>query len=326
MFIDEAVIHLKAGNGGNGCHAYERAIYKPKGRPDGGDGGRGGHVYITGSSQIHTLQDMAYKQHFRGERGMHGKGSNKTGKNGKDVTVTVPLGTLILDDGSNEVLADCVEEGRSIIAARGGRGGRGNASLVSRTNRNPETVEPGKPGEEKKVRLVLKVLADVGLVGRPNAGKSTFLSRVSRAHPKIADYPFTTTEPHLGIVGSGQGYSSFVMADIPGLIEDSHKGKGLGIRFLRHIERTRVLAFLIDATSQDPSAEAKMLLHELREYSPGLAEKPACFILSKTDLLLPEEYPSLPKEWLAMSAVTGNGVEAVIHRLTALVEEARKAL
>jgi GTPase len=324
MFIDEAVIHLKAGNGGNGCHAYERAIYKPKGKPDGGDGGRGGHVYITGSAQIHTLQDMAYKQHFRGERGMHGKGSNKTGKNGKDVTIAVPLGTLIIDDTTEEIITDCVEEGKPFIAARGGRGGRGNASLVSKKNRNPETVEEGKPGEEKKVRLVLKVLADVGLVGRPNAGKSTFLSRVSRAHPKIADYPFTTTEPHLGIVASGQGYSSFVMADIPGLIEDSHKGKGLGIRFLRHIERTRVLAFLIDATSEDPSAEAEMLLHELREYSPGLAEKPACFIVSKTDLLLPEEFPPVPKEWLAMSAVTGTGVAAVINRLTALVEEARK--
>jgi GTP-binding protein len=323
MFIDEAVIHLKAGDGGNGCHAYERAIYKPKGRPDGGDGGRGGHIYLAGSAQIHTLQDMAFKQHYRAERGMHGKGSNKTGKNGKDVTITVPLGTVIIDDATRETIADCIEDSKPFIIARGGRGGRGNASLVSPKNRNPETVEPGRPGEEKKVRLVLKVLADVGLVGRPNAGKSTFLSRVSRAQPKIADYPFTTTEPHLGIVTSGQGYSSFVMADIPGLIEDSHKGKGLGIRFLRHIERTRVLAFLIDATSKDPLAEAEVLQSELRQYSHSLAEKPACFILTKTDLLLPEQLPPIPREWLAMSAVTGDGVAPVIQRLAALVDEVR---
>jgi GTPase len=324
MFIDEAVIHIKAGDGGNGCHAYERAIYKPKGRPDGGDGGRGGHIYIAGSAQIHTLQDMAFKQHYRAERGMHGKGSNKTGKNGQDVTITVPLGTIITDNATNEMLTDCVEEGKPFIAACGGRGGRGNASLANPKNRNPETVERGKPGEEKKIRLILKVLADVGLVGKPNAGKSTFLASVSRARPKIADYPFTTLEPHLGIVSTGQGYSSFVMADIPGLIEDSHKGKGLGIRFLRHIERTRVLALLIDATTQDPRAEADMLLHELREYSPDLAQKPACFILSKTDLIPSEEPLRIPQGWLSMSAVTGKGVSAVINRLSTLVNEARK--
>jgi GTP-binding protein len=323
MFIDEAVIKVKAGDGGNGCHAYERASQKPKGRPDGGNGGRGGHIYMAGSSQIHTLQDMTYKQHFRAERGMHGKGSNKTGKNGVDVTITVPLGTVIMDDETNDIIADCIEEKKTIIAARGGRGGRGNASLVSFKNRNPETVEAGKPGEEKKLRLVLKVLADVGLVGRPNAGKSTFLSRVSRARPKIADYPFTTTKPHLGIVSTGS-YASFVMADIPGLIEDSHKGKGLGIRFLRHIERTRVLAVLIDCTAEDPQAEADLLLSELKHYSPDLALKPKYFIMTKTDLMPPDNPVVLPKEWLAMSAVTGDGVDAVVQRLSMLVGKARK--
>ncbi|MBN1131023.1 MAG: GTPase ObgE [Chitinispirillaceae bacterium] len=323
MFIDEAVIRLTAGNGGNGCHAYERAIYKPKGKPAGGDGGRGGHIFIEGSSQLHTLQDMAFKQHFIAERGMHGKGSNKTGKNGKEVTITVPLGTVCIDEDSGAIIADCIEEGHPVIAARGGRGGRGNASLMTSRNRNPEAAKPGKPGEEKRVRLVLKVLADVGLVGRPNAGKSTFLSRVSRARPKIADYPFTTTEPHLGIVSVGDGYSSFVMADLPGLIEDSHKGKGLGIRFLRHIERTKVLAFLIDCSSPDPCREAEQLRNELKHYSPDLAVKPSCFILTKTDLLPPGTTVDLPEGWHSISAVSGNGIDAAVNALATLVEMTR---
>lgn len=325
MFIDEAVIRVKAGHGGNGCHSYERQPFKPKGHPDGGDGGRGGHIYICGSSQAHTLQDMAFRQHFQAGRGMHGKGSSKKGKTGDDVTITVPLGTIIYNDETNQIIADCTEEGTPILVASGGRGGRGNRALVSPRNRNPETAEQGRSGEEKKVRLILKVLADVGLVGRPNAGKSTFISRVSHARPKIADYPFTTTEPHLGIVAIGKGYSSFVMADIPGLIEDSHKGKGLGIQFLRHIERTRVLSILIDATSVDPQAEARLLLHELSEYSPSLVEKPKLFILSKTDLLPAGSLPEIPEDWLAMSAVTGEGVDRVVGRLAETVEKARIA-
>jgi GTPase len=320
MFIDEAVIEVKAGTGGNGCHAYERQPFKPKGHPDGGDGGRGGHIYMIGNAQAHTLQDTAFRRHYKAERGTHGKGSNKTGKNGEDITIAVPLGTVIQDADTNQIIADCIAEGKLIIVAKGGRGGRGNASLVSRKNRNPETVEEGKPGEEKRLRLVLKVLADVGLVGRPNAGKSTFLSRISHARPKIADYPFTTTKPNLGIVASGE-YSSFVVADIPGLIEDSHKGKGLGIRFLRHIERTRVLALLVDCTSDNPKAEAKVLLHELAEYSQSLAEKPKLFILTKTDIFPQDEKLKLPKGWLSMSAVTGEGVDKVVRKLAAMVRE-----
>jgi GTP-binding protein len=322
MFIDEAVIQVKAGAGGNGCHAYERQPFTPKGRPDGGDGGRGGHIYLAASSQIHTLQDMAYKQHYRTERGMHGKGSSKTGKTADDITIAVPVGTVIYDDETNRIIADCVDEGKKFLAARGGRGGRGNRSLANPKDRNPEGAEAGGPGEEKRLRLVLKVLADVGLVGRPNAGKSTFLSRISRARPKIADYPFTTTEPYLGIVPAGKGRSSFVVADIPGLIEGSHKGKGLGIRFLRHIERTRVLAVLVDATSSDPEADAKVLLHELAQYSASLAERPRCMILTKSDLIPNRGDFAVPTGWFLMSAVTGDNVEQVIRKLATMVEEA----
>jgi GTPase len=326
MFIDEAVIHVKAGSGGNGCHAYERQPFKPKGKPDGGNGGRGGHIYMVASPHIHTLQDMAYKQHYKTERGMHGKGSSKTGKNGEDFSIAVPAGTVIYNDETNEIIADCIEENRPILVARGGRGGRGNKALVSLRDKNPETAEQGRPGEAYRLRLVLKVLADVGLVGRPNAGKSTFLSRISRARPKIADYPFTTTEPHLGIVPAGRGHTSFVVADIPGLIEGSHKGKGLGIRFLRHIERTRVLAVLIDSTSADPEAEAKVLLNELSQYSESLAERPRCLILTKSDLLPEENRSVLPAGWLSMSAVTGDNVENVVSSLAVMVEKAGKNL
>jgi GTP-binding protein len=324
MFIDEAVIHVKAGNGGNGCHAYERQPFKPKGKPDGGDGGRGGHIYIAASSQIHTLQDMAFKQHYKTERGMHGKGSSKTGKSAEDIIIAVPVGTIIYNDETNRIIIDCVDEGKPFLAARGGRGGRGNKALANPKDKNPEAAEAGRPGEEKRLRLVLKVLADVGLVGRPNAGKSTFLSRISRARPKIADYPFTTTEPHLGIVPAGKGHTSFVVADIPGLIEGSHKGKGLGIRFLRHIERTRVLAVLIDSTSADPEAEAAILLNELSQYSASLADRPKCLILTKSDLLSPEKSPSMPAGWLSMSAVTGDNVETVVRKLAEMVEETRR--
>jgi GTPase len=319
MFIDEAVIHVKAGNGGNGCHAYERQPFKPKGKPDGGNGGRGGHIYLAASSQIHTLQDMAFKQSYKTERGQHGKGSSKTGKNGEDVWIAVPMGTVIYNDETGGTIADCVEENKPLLVARGGRGGRGNKALASPKDRNPEAAEAGRTGEEKRLRLVLKVLADVGLVGRPNSGKSTFLSRISRARPKIADYPFTTTEPHLGIVAAGKGHSTFVVADIPGLIEGSHTGKGLGIRFLRHIERTRVLAVLIDSSSPDPEADAALLLNELTQYSTTLAQRPKCMVLTKTDLITDENPSLVPDGWLSMSALTGKNLENVISRLAEMV-------
>lgn len=322
MFIDETTIFVKAGDGGNGCFSYERLKYKPKGRPDGGDGGRGGHIYVSGSRQIHTLEDAAYHQHYKADRGAHGKGSNKAGKNGEDIIIKVPLGTVIYDKDSGELLVDCLQEDTPVLIARAGRGGRGNGVLASPRNPNPDHSEPGKPGEEKNLRLVLKILADVGLVGRPNSGKSTFLSKISHARPKIADYPFTTTKPNLGIVKISGGYDSFVVADIPGLIEDCHKGKGLGIRFLRHIERTKTLAILVEATSSDPLADAQVLLKELAHYSEELVSKPKCFILSKSDLLPTESHLKLPEDWLIMSAVTGEGVDRVLRRLSDMVSRA----
>ncbi len=322
MFIDETTIFVKAGDGGNGCFSYERLKYKPKGRPDGGDGGRGGHIYVSGSRQIHTLEDAAYHQHYKADRGAHGKGSNKAGKNGEDIIIKVPLGTVIYDKDSGELLVDCLQEDTPVLIARAGRGGRGNGVLASPRNPNPDHSEPGKPGEEKNLRLVLKILADVGLVGRPNSGKSTFLSKISHARPKIADYPFTTTKPNLGIVKISGGYDSFVVADIPGLIEDCHKGKGLGIRFLRHIERTKTLAILVEATSSDPLADAQVLLKELAHYSEELVSKPKCFILSKSDLLPAENHLKLPEDWLIMSAVTGEGVDRVLRRLSDMVSRA----
>lgn len=320
MFIDETTIELKAGDGGNGCFAYERLKYKPKGCPDGGNGGRGGHIYFRGSSQVHTLQDVAYHHRYKGGRGAHGKGKNQTGRSGEDIFVTVPLGTVIHDTTTGEILLDCLTDGKEELIARGGRGGKGNAALVTNSNRNPDQCEPGKPGEEKTVRLVLKMLADVGLVGRPNAGKSTFLARISHARPKIADYPFTTTKPHLGIVKHKKGYESFVVADIPGIIEDCHTGKGLGIRFLRHIERTRTLAILIEATAEDPEGEAQLLLDELGHYSQALLEKPRLFILTKKDIIEDPATVNLPAGWHLMSAVSGDGVDTIIDTLSQLIK------
>ena len=320
MFIDETTIELKAGNGGNGCFAYERLKYKPKGRPDGGDGGRGGHIYFCGSAQVHTLQDVAYRHRYEAKRGAHGKGKNQAGRSGEDILITVPLGTIIHDAETGVILVDCLAEGKQELIARGGRGGRGNAALVTRYNPNPERCEEGKPGEAKSVRLVLKMLADVGLVGRPNAGKSTFLSRISHARPKIAGYPFTTTRPHLGIVRPKSGYESFVVADIPGIIEDCHTGKGLGIRFLKHIERTRTLAILIESTATDPQAEAEVLLRELGHYSPALIEKPRLFILTKKDTLDEPENITVPGGWHLISAVTGDGVDEVINTLSRMIK------
>lgn len=319
MFIDETVIKVKAGNGGNGCFSHLREKYKPRGRPNGGNGGRGGSVYVQGSDHVQTLVDISYHRSYKAGRGEHGKGSDKHGKSGKNIVIPIPLGTIISDSSSGEILFDCIQDDQKVVIAQGGRGGRGNRSLACRKNPNPERAEFGKEGTEKELRFVLKVLADVGLVGRPNAGKSTFLSTVSSAHPKIADYPFTTTRPHLGIVKVPGTFETFVVADIPGLIEGSNTGKGLGIRFLKHIERTRVLALLIEATAEDPQAEAELLIHELSQYSPVLAQKPKCCILTKTDLVHADSITP-PRGWLAVSSVKKSGIRDAIYAFKKLID------
>ncbi|MDD5676138.1 MAG: GTPase ObgE, partial [Chitinivibrionales bacterium] len=289
-------------------------------------GGRGGHIYIEGSHHLHTLQDTAHTFHYKAPHGMNGKGSHKAGKMAEDIVIRVPLGTVISDAVTGEIILDCLEEGQRVIVARGGRGGRGNAALVSKKDPLPDHAEIGQRGQKRKLRLVLKVLADVGLVGRPNAGKSTLLSTVSHARPKIAGYPFTTKQPFLGIVKINDSYDSFVMADIPGLIENSHLGRGLGIQFLKHIERTRVLAILVEATVADPAADADVLLQELAAYSPLLAEKPKIFIFTKIDMFPIGERPVIPAGWLACSAHTGEGIKEVIHALKAALDSRSEVL
>lgn len=283
-FIDSARIHVRAGDGGVGCVSFRREKFVPKGGPDGGDGGRGGSIIIKANGQLNTLLDYRYRSTYAARRGEHGMGSNKTGRSGDDVTLHVPTGTIIRDSATNEILGDLVNDGDSVVVARGGRGGRGNAAFATSTNQAPREYERGTPGEEREIDLELKLLADVGLVGFPNVGKSTLISVISAARPKIADYPFTTLVPHLGIVRMDEG-KSFVVADIPGLIEGAHEGKGLGVQFLRHIERTRVLVFLLDCTSNDPLEDYRVLQNELRLFNKGLLKKPRLVAVTKIDVL-----------------------------------------
>ncbi|HEX9614210.1 MAG TPA: GTPase ObgE, partial [Bacteroidota bacterium] len=269
QFIDEVTIHVKAGNGGNGCVSFRREKYVPKGGPDGGNGGNGGNVVIRADRHLNTLLDFKYKTRYLGERGEHGRGKNQNGKWGDHTVLRVPCGTVVKDAVDGEVIADLTNDGQEVIVAEGGKGGRGNSEFATSTNQAPRHFEPGTVGGERTLHFELRLLADVGLVGLPNAGKSTLISVISAAKPKIADYPFTTLIPNLGIVRVGEG-KSIVVADIPGLIEGAHSGKGLGIQFLRHIERTKVLVFLIEAISEDPNNDYRVLLHELESYDPLL--------------------------------------------------------
>jgi len=285
VFIDEAKIHLAAGAGGNGCVAFRREKYVPRGGPSGGDGGRGGDVILESDGHLNTLLKFRYNREFRAERGGHGEGSNRHGKDGEDTTVTLPVGTVVYAATSGEKLWDFVTPGQQVVAAKGGRGGRGNARFATSTHQAPRQAEPGKPGEELDLKLELKLLADVGLVGFPNVGKSTLISRLSAARPRIADYPFTTLEPCLGVVGLDEE-RSFVMADIPGLIAGAHEGKGLGIRFLKHVERTRLLLHLIDVaepSGRDPVEDYGIIMDELRSFSPVVADKPMLLVASRID-------------------------------------------
>ncbi|HWP84451.1 MAG TPA: GTPase ObgE [Terriglobia bacterium] len=331
MFVDEAIITVKAGDGGDGCVAFRREKYVPRGGPSGGDGGKGGDVILESSQQHNTLIHFRYNPEHRAERGRHGEGSKRTGRDGQDLVLRVPVGCVVEDAASGETLFDFSRPGQRYVAARGGRGGRGNARFATSTHRAPREHEPGAEGEFRRLRLVLKLLADVGLVGLPNIGKSSLLSRISSAHPKIADYPFTTLEPCLGVVRVGEE-ESYVVADIPGLIEGAHEGHGLGIRFLRHIERTRLLAHLIDASEPaGPQAvrDYEIVRSELESFSPGLAGRPTLIVASRIDLAGNGErlraIEQLAQErrlpFYAVSSATGAGIEDLKRGMARMLKE-----
>ena len=328
-FLDQAKIYTRSGHGGPGAISFRREAHVPLGGPDGGDGGRGGNIVAMAVNGLNTLIDYRYQQHFKAESGRPGAGRDRSGASGKDVVMRLPLGTQILSDDQQTILADLTYEGQTIILAKGGAGGKGNAFFKSSTNRAPRKSQPGEDGQEMWVWLRLKLIADAGLLGMPNAGKSTFLSAVSAARPKIADYPFTTLHPNLGVVGIDG--KEFVMADIPGLIEGAHEGAGLGHRFLGHVERCRILLHLIDATGEDPVAAWKMLRRELKAYGGDLYEKPEIVGLTKLDAT-PEDYAAdLAKalqdagagQVLALSSVTGNGVTTMLRQLAKVIEISR---
>jgi len=329
MFYDTAKIYVKAGDGGNGCTSFRREKYVPNGGPDGGDGGRGGSIILVGDEGLNTLLDFRYKKHYKAQKGEHGKGSNRHGRAGENLYLRVPVGTVVKDEATGEILADITEHGQEVVVAKGGRGGRGNPHFVSPTHQAPKFSELGEPGEERWLILELKLLADVGLVGYPNAGKSTLISKVSAARPKIANYPFTTLTPNLGVVKIGDG-QSFVMADIPGLIEGAHLGVGLGHQFLRHIERTRVVLLVLDMSGQegrDPVADFEVLLKELSLYSEKLLQKPLLIAANKMDAGAAGDNFARLKKHLAeryevypISALTGEGLKPLIYRLWELIK------
>jgi GTP-binding protein len=321
MFVDRAIIDVRGGTGGSGAEAFRREKYVPRGGPSGGDGGRGGEVLLEADSQLSTLLDYSYRRHYHAERGQHGEGSNKTGRSGPDLVLKVPLGTVAYDADTDALLGELVEHGQRLVVARGGRGGRGNARFKTSTHQAPREWEPGEEGAARRVRLELKLIADVGLVGEPNAGKSTLLAAVTAARPKVADYPFTTLEPGLGVVAL-PGFRSFVLADIPGIIEGAHLGKGLGHQFLRHIERTRLLLVMVPVDAEDAQAVLDRLRAELAAYSPELAARPYWIGLSKSDLLpAGSEPPRVAADGAlgvhAFSAATRQGLEALIESLWA---------
>jgi GTPase len=319
-FVDLARIHIRAGDGGVGCVSFRREKFVPKGGPDGGNGGRGGDIVIRANRHLNTLLDFRYRRAYRAPRGEHGLGSLKTGTSADPIVLEVPVGTIVRDGATEEILGDLVEHGAEIVAAHGGRGGKGNAAFATSTDQAPRRYELGGPGEEREIELELKLLADVGLVGFPNAGKSTLISVVSAARPKIADYPFTTLVPNLGIVRVDNG-AGFVVADIPGLIEGAHAGKGLGIQFLRHIERTRMLVYLLDATRPDVKADFAVLENELRLFNATLPRRPKLIALTKMDAVDDETRAALAKirfgrtSVFMISAVAGDGIRELVQAL-----------
>jgi GTP-binding protein len=338
MFVDEVDIHVTAGSGGNGCLSFRREKFVPRGGPDGGDGGSGGSVYIVASPTKNTLVDFRYHPEFEARRGQHGQGSNRTGFTAEDLEISVPVGTLVYEkapDGELVLLADLTQEGQRVLVAQGGRGGRGNARFVSSTNRAPRRTEPGQEGEEKFLRLQLKLIADVGLIGFPNAGKSTLISRISAARPKIADYPFTTLVPNLGVVSLSDD-RSFVVADVPGLIEGAHKGVGLGHQFLRHVERTKVLVHVVDVSSasgRDPVQDYDTINEELRLFDAAVAAKPQIVVANKIDALdeparakaLEKHVKKARRPFYRISGVTGEGLDALLEAVWREITAVRAA-
>jgi len=327
MFIDQAELEIKAGDGGDGAVTFRREKYVPKGGPSGGNGGKGGDVIIQAFGNLNTLLDFKYKRKYLTGDGAIGGSSLKDGKNSKDVLIKVPVGTIIKDFESDKILADLDVKGKRIVIAKGGRGGKGNSNFATSTNQAPRFAENGKKGESKKIILELKLIADVGIVGFPNAGKSTLISVISSAKPKIADYPFTTLEPNLGIVYY-KDYKSFTVADIPGIIEGAHEGKGLGLKFLRHIERTKILLFLIEVTSESFEKDFKILLNELKQYSKKLAERKKIIALSKSDLLDEKSLAKISRKKfkdqsipiVIISATTKNGIQGLLDTIWGYIE------
>jgi GTP-binding protein len=326
-FVDRARVRLIAGTGGSGACSFARFKYKPKGGPDGGDGGRGGSIYVRADPNLATLLDYRYHSEWKADRGDHGRGKNQTGASGSDVYLPVPPGTVITEVETGRRLGELLRGGDTLLVAKGGRGGRGNARFATSTHQAPREWEPGESGEEREIELVLKLIADVGLVGEPNAGKSTLLSVLSAARPKIADYPFTTLEPNLGVVPMSD-HRSFVVADVPGIIEGAHRGKGLGLRFLQHVERTRVLAFMVPLDSEDHQAALDRLRAEIAEYSSALSRKPYLVLLSKQDLWPPgTPLPAIAAPGalgvLALSGAARTGLDELKQVLWKAVEQAR---
>lgn len=325
IFIDEASIHVRAGRGGNGCVAFRREKYVPRGGPSGGDGGDGGSVYLVGDARKNTLYHLRFQSLYAADRGRHGEGSNKSGKSAEDLEIVVPLGTVVHDDDTGEMLGEVVADGERLLVSSGGRGGRGNARFATATNQAPRHAEPGRDGEERRLRLELKLLADVGVVGLPNAGKSTLISVVSAARPKIADYPFTTLVPQLGVVAEGPLAEPFVIADLPGLIAGASEGAGLGIQFLRHIERCRVLLHLVDLSNPEGDAVADLgtVERELAVFNEELLERPRLIVGSKLDSAVPERREELRGAaaerglfHMEISSATGEGIPALIAELS----------
>lgn len=328
MFIDRVVVNVKAGDGGSGIISFRREKFVPMGGPDGGEGGRGGDIVVVGDSNLSTLLDYAYRDSWTAPAGEHGSGSNKTGRSGSDVVLPVPIGTVIKNLETSERLGEVLEDGERIVVAKGGRGGKGNSFFVTATHQSPREYQPGEDGETCTLELELKLIADVGLVGQPNAGKSTLLSVISAARPKIGDYPFTTLSPNLGVVPLSDN-RTFVVADIPGIIEGAHEGKGLGLQFLRHIERTRLLAFLIPVDAMDWQQEYDQLRREIEAYSEELAQKPHCVVFTKMDLLGEDDPPPIdaPDAFgiYAISAAGRTGLEPMLSAWWSRLLDMKKA-